>query len=53
MHRSAVEETLHRYQGVKKYMHCLLLNSGLEYTMKDLDYKLQISVRQDFQIKKI
>jgi hypothetical protein len=52
MQRSTVEGKLHRYQGVKKNMHCLLLNNGLENTMKILDYKLQKSVREDFQIKK-
>jgi hypothetical protein len=52
MYRSSVEETLHVYQGVKTNINCILLNIGLEYTMKGLDHKLQITVRKDFQIKK-
>jgi hypothetical protein len=45
MHRSSVEEKLQRYQGVKTNMHCLLLNIGLELTMKGLDHKLRIPVK--------
>jgi len=48
MHRSSVEENLQGFQSVKTNMHCLLLNNGLELTMKGLDHKLKFSVRQKF-----
>jgi len=51
MYKSAVEETFHGYQGVKTNMQCLLLNTGLEYTVKILDQELQITVRQNYPNK--